>query len=335
MSYNYFIGIDVSKKTLDFSLLENGKQLFHSQVSNDIEGIKSIFNKLKNEFGIKISQVLFCLEHTGIYGNTVLNYLHGKRASIWLESAVHIKASGGLQRGKSDKVDAFRIAVYAYKNVGQARLWEPARKELQKLNALLAMRARLVNVRTQLESPLKEQEGYVDKQIQASLKKSNKATIDALKNDIVGLDRQIQEVIDKDPQLKEYFELLTSIEGVGKVIATQVIVATNEFKKFTSPKAFACHAGVAPFPYQSGSSIKGRNRVSHKADKNLKKLLQLAAVRVIQIKGELQDYYLRKVAEGKHKMSILNAIRNKIILRIFAVITKNKKYEKNYTYSLV
>jgi len=98
--------------------------------------------------------------------------------------------------------------------------------------------------------------------------------------------------------------------------------------------ASCCHAGVAPFQYTSGSSVHSKNRVSHKADKSIKSLLHMASLSVATIKkdGELREFYLRKVAEGKNKMSVLNAIRKKLILRMFAVIKENKKYDKNYIY---
>ncbi|WP_139361756.1 transposase, partial [Spirosoma sp. 209] len=99
-------------------------------------------------------------------------------------------------------------------------------------------------------------------------------------------------------------------------------------------KQFACYAGVAPFPYQSGSSIRGKTRVSPMADKHMKTLLHLSAMTAIRAKGELRDYYQRKVGEGKNKMAVLNAVRNKLIGRAYAVVSKNQEYDKTYAYSL-
>lgn len=115
----------------------------------------------------------------------------------------------------------------------------------------------------------------------------------------------------------------------------QILLTTNEFKASFMAKKYACYVGVAPFPYRSGSSIKGRNRVSPLANKSIKTLLHLAALAAIKVKGELREYFLRKVAEGKNKMAVVNAVGNKLITRIFAVVKQNRKYEKNYTYSVV
>ena len=114
-----------------------------------------------------------------------------------------------------------------------------------------------------------------------------------------------------------------------------MIVETNAFRDFDNGRQFCCHAGVAPFKYNSGSSIHSRNRVSNKADKSIKTLLHLAAIVVATRKkdGELRAYYNRKVAEGKNKMSVLNAVRAKLVLRMFAVIKFNKFYEQNYAFS--
>ena len=115
-----------------------------------------------------------------------------------------------------------------------------------------------------------------------------------------------------------------------------MIVEANAFKGFDNARKFSCHAGVAPFEHTSGSSVKSKNNVSHKAGKSIKSLLHMAALAAETIKktGDLQEYYLRKVAEGKNKMSILNAIREKLILRMFAVIKENRMYENEYKLKL-
>ena len=114
-----------------------------------------------------------------------------------------------------------------------------------------------------------------------------------------------------------------------------MILATNEFKAIDDPKKLACHAGVAPFEHSSGSSVRGKTRVNHHARKLLKTLLHLAAMSALQVKGELREYYLRKVAEGKNKMLIINALRNKLIHRVYAVVKRGEKYDKTYTSALV
>jgi transposase len=135
--------------------------------------------------------------------------------------------------------------------------------------------------------------------------------------------------------LSNQHKLLCSIDGVGEKTAVKMIVETNAFKDFDNARKFCCHAGVAPFEYSSGSSIRSRNRVSNKADKSIKALLHMAALVVATRKknGELREYYLKKIAEGKNKMSVLNAIRAKLVMRMFAVVRNEKCYQKNYQFS--
>ena len=137
-------------------------------------------------------------------------------------------------------------------------------------------------------------------------------------------------VIQADARLKELFDLMVSVPGIGPVIATELLIATNEMQTINEPKKLACHAGVAPFEYRSGTSIRGKTKVSHQARKRLKSLIHMGTMSAIQVKGDLQDYYVRKLGEGKHTMLVLNAVRNKLIHRVCAVVRRGEKYDKNY-----
>ena len=156
-----------------------------------------------------------------------------------------------------------------------------------------------------------------------------------LKADQKAIDQQIDALIQADSRLKELFSWMVSVPGIGPVTATEILITTNEMQTICEPKKLACHAGVAPFEYQSGTSIRagppgGRTRVSHQARKRLKSLFHLGAMSVIQMKGEFQEYYQRKVSEGKNKILVLNAVRNRLIHRVCAVVRRGEKYDKNY-----
>nr|WP_223861041.1 transposase [Spirosoma validum] len=99
----YFVGVDVSKATLDFAVVKLNQILFYQQVSNDKKGITEFLKVLRQHTKTTISQCLFCMEHTGIYNNPLLKALHQLAASIWVERAVHIQESVGLTRGKTDR----------------------------------------------------------------------------------------------------------------------------------------------------------------------------------------------------------------------------------------
>lgn len=163
------------------------------------------------------------------------------------------------------------------------------------------------------------------------MSKSCQASLNAINADLNSANQQIDELIQSDARLKELFEWITSVPGIGSTTAAEVMVATNEFQTINTPKKLACHAGVAPFEYRSGTSVRGKTSVSQHARKRLKSLFHLGAMSAIQMKGELQIYYRRKLSEGKNKMSALNAVRNKLIHRVCSVVHRGQKYDKNYT----
>ena len=156
-------------------------------------------------------------------------------------------------------------------------------------------------------------------------------SLKGLEKDLTAVNKQLEELIRSDEELNRLFNLVTSVDGIWAVTAREVLITTNEFKDFTDAKKYA---GVVPFQYRSGTSIRGKVRVSHLANKTVKTLLHMSALSAIIHCQELKDYYQRKVAEGKNKMSVINAVRNKLILHIFAVVKNNRKYDKNYEYTL-
>ncbi|MDR1055136.1 MAG: transposase [Prevotellaceae bacterium] len=152
---------------------------------------------------------------------------------------------------------------------------------------------------------------------------------------IIIIDKEIKRLIENDETLSNQHQWLCSVDGIGERTSIKMIVVTNAFKDFVNLRKFCCHAGVAPF-YTSGSSQYSQNRVSDRADKFIKVLLYMVALPVISCKkGELYGYYLRKLADGKNKMAVINAIRAKLVYRMFAVIKHEKFYEKNYVLAIV
>lgn len=334
MNYKQFIGIDVSKLWLDFAVIEQNNLVFHLRVENSLKGIQSFMKNLKGQIDFDLSYTVFCMEHTGIYNNHLLDFLYKKKVNICLESGIQIKQSSGLQRGKNDKVDAIRIAQYAYKNREELKLWEPKREIIQQLKHLTTLRSRLVGVLKQLKTPLKESSEFVtDKVLRTSIDLCKRA-INSTEKDLEEVEKNIKLVVESDGELQRLFNIITSIKGIGKVTACEIIITTNEFKDITTAKKFACYSGVAPFEHSSGSSIRGKTRVSKMGNKSVKTLLHLAALAASSFDDQLKYYYQRKVAEGKNKMSILNAIRNKLIRRIFACVNQNRLFINNYQHAL-
>ena len=328
----HFIGIDMSKRTFDCSVLINNQRdnAKHKQFSKTVTGLKMFKDWLGN-FGVMLNeQTLICMEFTGLYNRMVLDFLTRSQALVWVERAVHIKKSLGLQRDKSDKLDAQRIALFAWRNRDQLKRWQGPDEDVQRIKNLLSQRDRLVDARTRLSVPLKEmvQEGVVAEADE--LKKLQKPVITQLEKSIKSIEKSIAKIISSNVELKKKSEIVRSIKGIGDVISWYLIALTNGFKQLKSGKSLACYCGVVPFSKTSGTSIKSRPRVSHIANKKLKALMHMAAVCAVTHDKEIKSYYQRKIAEGKHKMSVFNSVRNKLILRVAAVLRDDRKYEDNY-----
>lgn len=330
----YFLGVDVSKLTLDIALVKDGKTVLETKISNQAVAINDFIKELKQFPGLGFDQLVVCMEYTGIYNAISLQAFHKKGIKICLEPALQIKQSQGMVRGKNDKIDALRIAQYAYRNYERLTYWNPPRIAIQKLQAILTLRERLIKTKVQLEMPLRESVGFVDDKIVKALNSSSKATLTGIDKDLKTLAKQIQHLIAEDTSISEQVKHITSVPGVGNITALNMIVATGEFKRIKESKKFACYSGVAPFAYQSGSSVRGKTRVSKMANMTMKKLFHMAAMSAIQCCEELKLYYQRKVAEGKNKMSVLNAVRNKLISRVFVCINNKRLYEKDFKNAL-
>lgn len=334
MKYRFYIGVDVSKSTLDVGIIDEQQkeEAHHLKVSNDDDGIRGMLVWLKaTHKHFTVQDAVFCMEATGLYCYPLLQFLYQNKAVIWVENAIQIKRSLGILRGKNDKVDAMRIAQYALKNMDRMRLWEPTREAVDKLKHLAALRERLVETKKRLLTPVEEFHQMGQDGMAKMLEKSMRKSIRAIESDLEGIENQMKEIIDNDDQLRKLYGLVTSVVGIGFVTATNLIVHTNEFRILNDPRKLACYCGIAPFEHSSGSSVKGKTRVSHMANKKLKTNLHMASLSGVRKDEELKKYYERKVAEGKNKMSVLNAVKNKLVARIIAVVKRGTPYEKNYS----
>ncbi len=143
---------------------------------------------------------------------------------------------------------------------------------------------------------------------------------------IKNTEEQIKALISSNEEMARNFKLACSVKGIGLVIASFMIVTTNNFTSFNQARKYACYCGIAPFEHSSGSSIKARTRVSHLANKKIKSLLSSGARSAIRCDPQLRSYYLRKIAEGKNEKQVINAIRNKLISRVFVVVKRQLPY---------
>lgn len=327
MNYKNFIGVDISKNTFDVAILKSvsSEMVITAKFPNNYKGIVALEELIHKQKLIK-EEILFCMEHTGIYCRILASYLTENNYSVWIEMPVQILRSLGIQRGKNDKIDAQRIATYAYTFKDNVRLWQPPRQEVQKISDLLALRDRLIESRTSILVPIEELVDCGLTREADTLRKLCRRSLEALDKEIDQIEKELDKIINNDTDLKNKYTLAKSVPGIGKITALSLLYYTNGFTLFNSGKKLACYCGVAPFSNESGTSVKRKPRVSNFANKKLKKLLHMAALSAISSNKELRAYYDRKVAEGKNKMLVINAVRNKIILRLIAVINRGTPY---------
>lgn len=316
-----FIGIDISSKTLDICLKIEGRAEYFN-IQNEPKAIRSFFKKYAG------AQTTVAMENTGRYNWHLLEVLGGLELSVYVLAPIHLKKSLGLARGKNDKVDSLRICSFIEKNGQDCKPWKPAPLSIRKLKVLLAERESRTRMKGQLARQQHDYKLMKNLGMDKELLKLNKKLIEALDAQIKKIESDIEKNIMEDGELREKAALIRSVPGVGKVVSWMMIARTDGFTSMNDPRKMACYCGVVPFDHQSGTSIRYRPRVSAFADKKMKSLLHLAAMSAIRLNNQLRIYYLRKVGEGKNKMSVLNAVRNKIIHRIFAVI-KNQTIYKN------
>lgn len=326
-----FIGVDVSKASLDVSVIKSESlgQIFHFKLPNSHSDFIRMENTLMAQ-GIRLNAyTLIVLEHTGVYTRPLLNFLNNKNSKVCLEASARIKKTIGIQRGKNDKIDSKRIAEYGLRNYKNIKYWEPVRPVIQHLKTLLTNQERIAASINRFKVGTDELKGFCTAKEIQSLQRINKPAISGLNQSLKKIKLKIKEIALRDKKLKSTLKLLKSIPQIGNITALNLICCTNEFRLHTNAKTLACYLGIAPFEHTSGTSVKGKTRVSHVANKKMKALIHLAAMRCITKTGIFRNYYDRKVAEGKHSMSVLNAIRNKIIHRIAAVIKRGTPYVKD------
>lgn len=331
--YLFHVGIDISKSKLDVVIV-NGtitNLSEHFIVENTQKGVKSILNLLRRK-KIDLETVLFCCENTGVYTFPVSIVLSESKLDYWIVPAIEIKRSKGISRGKNDKTDAKDIALYSLRSIDKLQLSNIAEKEILELRLLYTEREKVMKA-IRLFQASDENKEFMPKSVFKSIALINSKTLKSLKDARKSIETKINTVIKTNTVLNQQLELLKSVPGVGPQTAVYLIIATKGFKAFDSWRKFACYAGVAPFEYSSGSSVRRRTKVNHMADKKIKSLLQMCALSAIKYDAQIKEYYEKKKDEGKQTMLVLNNVRCKIISRAFSVVTRQQPYVDTYKFA--
>lgn len=325
MKQMYFIGVDVSKGKLDVCVINaQGQVIIEKVIGNSRSAIRNFIEKFLRSVKAEKQTILICCEHTGIYCRPLQLVATEMGYSLWLENAYKIIRATTDMRGKSDKKDALRIAEYALRYIEKQVLHNEAPNEIAQLRTMLDARSTLLEKLTSLRQQVNECKKF-DPEKFVLLKTCYGQSIRTLVKELRKMKDRIDELVASNEKLAADAKLLQSIPGIGEQVSLNFIGTTNGMTSFETAKQLACYAGVVPFPNQSGTVVR-KDRVSRFANKKLKKLLHLAAMAAVKAHGDLRNYYLRKVKEGKNKMAVLNAVRNKLVHRMVAVLKRQQPY---------
>lgn len=326
MNYFCFVGLDVGKKTFDASLMSlEEKELAYRSFDNTSDGIDELLRWVSSK-GLLVKHTLFCAENMGNYVTDLSVSSITKSFDLALVCPLTIKRSIGLQRGKNDRIDARRIAGYAVLHHRKLKLYELPNEDLLHLRTWMIIRDSLVKEKVsviKLQETTSQTSKLTDVSTQSTFLDERLCNIKA---NITHVEKQMEEIIGSSLTLSTNYKLLTSITGIGRINAIVLMCVTDNFNRFTDPRKFACYSGVAPFEHTSGISIRGKTRTSALANKQVKVHLTRAAITAMCHDPQMKAYYKRKTAEGKHKASVINAIRAKIIARCFAVVRRQTPY---------
>lgn len=326
--YNVVIGVDISKSTLDLSIVKwDSAFKAHDSFLNKPFGFKQVDKWVTQQLYSK-DKVLFCLEHTGYYGHQFCLFLKDKGYDYAAVNPLQIKHSMGFRREKSDKADAHSIAQYGLRFQQDLHLNTNLENELLQLQILVNHRKHLQKQELGLNNRCKVLSSCLSNTYTKSVIKDSQSLKALIRKRRRNSEKEIEKLISDCPPLKVTHDLLQSIPGIGPIISWYTIVFTRNFRQITDARKFACYCCVAPFKNESGSSVKKATRVSFYGNRMMKSLLVFGALNATKYDPEIKAYYKRQMQVKANHRLVLNAVMNKLIHRMFATIKRGTPYVK-------
>ena len=311
------LGIDVSKKDLSIALFLKGS-FKKRKVSNNLNGFQELTDWLKKE---QVTRVKACLEATGRYGEEVSDYLYNQGHQVHVVNPLCIKAfaKSKLSRHKTDDVDALLIAEYASKN--DLRLYHPKDPVFKELQGLYHCLQSLKDQKTQYINFLENE---------SCLPKSVRDIYTTLKEQIEGQIQALEEALDRlvasHDGLKRDCENIQTVPGLGKMTAIAILAQVPDLSTFGNARQFAAYAGLTPCHKISGTSVKGRARLSKIGPSSLRKSLYFPAIVAKNHNPILKNFAQRMAKKGKHSMVIIGAIMRKLLHIVFGIVKHKKPF---------
>lgn len=312
------LGIDIAKVKFNVCLLHLNGKLKHKVFSNTAAGFEQLSSWLLRQGS---EQVHACLEATGTYGEALSLYLHerGHTVSVINPAAIKAFAASRLSRTKTDRVDAELIARFCLAQ--EPPEWKPPAAELRELQALVRRLESLIEMRVAEENRLSS--GLTV----AAVRSSVEEMIAHLKHQITRTEKLIRKHIDQHPGLKQQSELLNSIPGIADTTAALLLAEVPHIKQYRTARQLAAFAGLVPRERQSGSSVKGRVRLSKIGNARLRKALYFPAITALRCSPFFQDWAAALRQKGKSKMSVIGAVMRKLMHIAYGVLKSGRPFD--------
>ena len=311
------IGIDVSKKKLDICALFDRKTK-KKIVDNSVSGFKFLRNWISQN---NIKNPHICMESTGCYSESVAEFFHKLGFKVSVVNPLQIKAfrNSKLIRQKTDSVDAKVIAEFCLQN--DPSPWNPRspeKKELHNINVRISALKTEVN---------RASNALENKNLSKVILKSIHDEIKFLKNQIALLEDEAQKIINSNQNLKEQFDRITKIKGVGEKLALAIIADMPDVSNFQKSGQFSAFAGVSPSHFQSGSSVRGKSHISRLGSKSIRKILYMSALVVKNHNPHFQKFVQKLQKKGKAPKVIIVAIMRKLMCILFGMLKNPSNFD--------
>jgi len=316
------LGLDIAKLKFNACLVGAGDKLRHKVFANNPQGFSQLSDWLKKQ---GVQQVHACMEATGTYGDSLAAYLHeqAQLVSIVNPAAIKAYAQSRLSRTKTDRVDAALIAGFCSERKPPA--WHPPAPEAQELQALVRRLESLTEMHTAEENRLSS--GISVKAVRESVE----VLLAHLCEQIKRTQALIRDHIESHPSLKRQRELLDSIPGIGETTAAALLAEVADFSQYRSARQVAAFAGLVPRERQSGSSVRGRTRLSKIGNARLRKALYFPAITALRCSEFFKQWAEGLRQRGKCKMSVIGAAMRKLIHLAYGVLKTGKPFDPQWT----
>ena len=330
MNFTYFVGWDVSKATLNFCLRDahQPQPLHEGQLANTATAIGKQLQQWAKQLGVGLQAFAHCVEHTGRYTHPLLSLVEPLGLSLWLEDPLQLKRSMGRQRHKTDVVDARNIAEYCRCKHAQASWYTPPSELSIHLGELSRTRTKLLRMKQSLQTrhQAKEDFGLISPSAVSQAVEQELVTV--LEQKLALVEQEILRLIEADEAAKRKLDIARSVPGIGAKNVVAILAITGLFERISSARACAAYAGLVPYAFESGSSVRRRSRVSRAVSKELKTALHQGAHFLIIHDSPFKALYQRLRARGHTYRQAVNAVRNKMVRVLYACLKKDVLYEK-------